>query len=150
MTDEELLKQLRAIHKPSDPYVSLATLCAQAADRIEALGKERDEILQQAKSHACESDTANATIYDIYRACRNGNGVPGNWRGAQPVINELMARYRNGLREGLELAVREAQEAAMVWPAADHSADASQAIEDTLRAFSQHLSKLASKEKDHG
>jgi hypothetical protein len=43
MTDEEMLRQLRAIDKPSDPYVSLTTLCAQAADRIEALLREVKE-----------------------------------------------------------------------------------------------------------
>ncbi len=70
--------------------------------------RERDEardlcakLRNEARVHAQEARTANATIAKIYRACTGGTGEPGNWRGAQPVIDTL-ARLTRELDEALD------------------------------------------------
>lgn len=44
-----------------------------------------ERIKMQARSHAMEARTANATIAEIYQLCSGGRGEPGNWHGAEPV-----------------------------------------------------------------
>ena len=57
----------------------------EAAEAIEALQARADNLEQQAKIHAQEARTANATIAEIYQLCTGATGEPGNWHGAGPV-----------------------------------------------------------------
>lgn len=119
MTDAyyaELIRQLgswKEMPGMSDDARRMHWLMRRATEAIAALVKDRDEaqtvrdrVILKAQCHAQEARTANDTIYQIYRACTNGTGEPGNWHGAQPVIDELAAREQRGERHGLERAAK--------------------------------------------
>lgn len=62
-------------------------------------GDEREALIerlkQEARIHAQEARTANATIAEIYQIVTGKTGEPGNWNGAEPVrkcIEELRSR----------------------------------------------------------
>jgi hypothetical protein len=87
-----------------DKLITFAIACDES-ERRKLAERERDEardlcakLRNEARVHAQEARTANATIAKIYRACTGGTGEPGNWRGAQPVIDTL-ARLTRELDE---------------------------------------------------
>jgi len=87
-----------------DAAIPLVRL-SEAASRIqsltasnEALERERDEaralnarLVLEAQIHSSEARTANHTIYSIYQAVTGAKGEPGNWNGAQPVVDYIQA-----------------------------------------------------------
>ena len=54
---------------------------------------EQDDLIErlklEAKFHAQEARTANATIAEIYQLCTGATGEPGNWHGAEPVRRHI-------------------------------------------------------------
>lgn len=64
-------------------------LCREAADELERLNTLVERIKLEATIHAQEARTANATIAEIYQAVTGATGEPGNWNGAQPVIQRI-------------------------------------------------------------
>jgi len=90
----------------------------------------------EAQCHAQEARTANATIAEIYQAVSGGTGEPGNWHGAQPVVDalqrtreelatcrELLAEIRASLDKPIEqletMPMRKKEELVMGWFAED-------------------------------
>lgn len=69
----------------SDAHAAL-TACQQEVERLLTLNAD---LTMQAKGHAQEARTANSTIYEIYQAISGAKGEPGNWNGAQPVIEYI-------------------------------------------------------------
>lgn len=63
-----------------------------------------DRLKLEAQIHSMEARGANATIGEIYQAVTGKTGEPGNWNGAQPVIEALAAKDAEikRLRESLE------------------------------------------------
>jgi hypothetical protein len=57
----------------------------------ERLTRERDALKQQAKQWAMEAKAQKTTVHECYRAVTGGTGEPGDWHGAQPVIDALTA-----------------------------------------------------------
>lgn len=55
----------------------------------EALQDLYDRLQLEARCHAQEARTANATIAEIYRLVSGGTGEPGNWNGTEPVRRKL-------------------------------------------------------------
>lgn len=97
LTREINLSRQYAAGKDADYVTELGARLAAERERDEA----RDlcaKLRNEARVHAQEARTANATIAKIYRACTGGTGEPGNWRGAQPVIDTL-ARLTRELDE---------------------------------------------------
>lgn len=100
LTREINLSRQYAAGKDADYVTELGARLAAERERDEA----RDlcaKLRNEARVHAQEARTANATIAKIYRACTGGTGEPGNWRGAQPVIDTL-ARLTRELDEALD------------------------------------------------
>jgi len=71
---DRVLSQLQVAEAERDSWRRVAERC-----RSEAVG------------HAMEAETANNTIYRIYQAITGSKGEPGNWNGAQPVIEYVRA-----------------------------------------------------------
>lgn len=75
---------------------------------------ELDSVLVEARIHAQEARTANATIAEIYQVLTGATGEPGNWNGAEPA-RKIMAELamvrgeRDRLREAVEMNERVAQ-----------------------------------------
>ena len=70
--------------------------------------EERDACLLQARCHAQEARTANATIAEIYQVVTGATGEPGNWHGAEPVKRAFDNARASTLAEVIALVRREA------------------------------------------
>ena len=113
-TTEEEREKMRLVHSYHRCFIQSAiddidTLSAalRAEQEARQAAERRAMHLElQAKGHACEADTANSTIAEIYQLCTGSTGEPGNWNGAEPVRKAL-----DGLRARAEAAERRAEEA---------------------------------------
>ncbi len=84
--------------------LSLRDHLTAALDEVERLGELAERLKLETQIHASESKTANATIYACYQAVTGSTGEPGNWNGAQPVVESLTALREKAERlEGLIL-----------------------------------------------
>lgn len=90
-------------HARTDIPLLISALEAEKkrADEAEALV---ERLKLEARCHAGEARTANATIAEAYQAVTVGTGEPGNWHGAEPIKAELTRlreeneRYREAAR----------------------------------------------------
>ena len=62
---------------------------AEQAVEIERLKAQRDAAILQAQGWKAEAEAHKSTVHEAYQACTGANGEPGNWNGAQPVVNTL-------------------------------------------------------------
>ena len=46
-------------------------------------------VVREARIHAQDARTANASLAECYRAVMGGAGEPGSWHGAKPIVSEL-------------------------------------------------------------
>lgn len=102
---------------PDDVAKALTAEAATLRAEVERLTNERDNLKLQARCHAQEARTANATIYESYQAITGARGEPGNWNGAEPV--RALVAERDALRSQLE-SMREAEREACAQVAEAH------------------------------
>lgn len=82
ITEAKILRQLKEIDG------NVERMLAEAAAKDALI----DRLRLEAQGHAMEASSANATIYAIYQAVTGAKGEPGNWNGAQPVIEALATK----------------------------------------------------------
>lgn len=92
---------------PADAADEIERLTARVAElegfKNFIMGKT-DNLVMQARIHACESDTQSATVNEIYQVCTGSTGEPGNWHGAEPVRKALKEAREKALREAAQVA----------------------------------------------
>lgn len=76
-----------------------------AETAVERLQELVDRLKLEAKGHAQEARTANATIAEAYQAVTGAKGEPGNWNGAVPIRTEV-ERLRGLVQEAYALRER--------------------------------------------
>lgn len=67
---------------------------------LEQIKRERDNAIAQAQQWKIEAQCHKSSLHETYQYVTGGTGEPGDWNGANPIIEALTARDNTALREG--------------------------------------------------
>lgn len=85
LSPEQMEKIEQRINDQEWPHNFLAPECRALLAHCKALETRCEHLLQQAKIHAQEARTANASLSECYQVATGSTGEPGNWNGAEPI-----------------------------------------------------------------